>query len=129
VVGAHLTGQPLNSQLTTRGAVLAATRRTAADYRLFALAGTHPPKPGLRRDPGFAGFGIEVEVWAVPEMEFGGFVALVPPPLAIGNVQLDSGEWVKGFVCEPAGFAGAIEITEFGGWRAWLHSRAAAGAL
>jgi allophanate hydrolase len=120
VVGAHLSGQPLNWQLTERGARLALACRTSADYRLFALAHTLPPKPGLVRVGGAEGHAIEVEVWSVPEHRFGGFVAAVPPPLAIGNVQLDSGAWVKGFVCEPSALTGATDITSCGGWRNYL---------
>jgi allophanate hydrolase len=126
VVGAHLSGQPLNHQLTGRGARLIKACRTAPDYRLFALADTVPPKPGVVRERAFGGPGIELEVWAVPENHFGGFVAAVPPPLAIGSVQLDNGEWVKGFVCEPIGLEGATEITRFGGWRQYLDSMCAA---
>jgi allophanate hydrolase len=124
VVGAHLTGQPLNAQLTERGARLIRAGRTSPEYRLFALPDTTPPKPGLAREPGYAGPGIEIELWSMPVDRFGSFVAAVPPPLAIGSVRLDSGEWVKGFVCEPAGLAGAEEITPFGGWRAYLASLA-----
>jgi len=122
VVGAHLTGEPLNWQLTQRGARLLETTRTAPEYRFFALADTTPPKPGLARDPGFAGMGIEVEIWAVPEDAFGGFVEAVPPPLGIGNVRLADGRWVKGFICEGAGLSGAAEITALGGWRAYRRS-------
>jgi allophanate hydrolase len=120
VVGAHLTGQPLNRQLTERGARLIKRCRTAAGYRLYALERTMPPKPGLVRDDGFTGCGIEVEVWAVPEDQFGDLVAAVPPPLAIGNATLDSGEIVKAFVCEQYAIQGATEITATGGWRAYL---------
>lgn len=122
VVGAHLTGQPLNGQLTGRGAELLARSRTAPDYRLFALAGTTPAKPGLLHEPGFAGPGIEVEVWALDAAAFGAFTAEVPPPLAIGTLTLADGSQVKGFVCEPAGLAGAEEITGYGGWRGYLNS-------
>lgn len=120
VVGAHLSGQPLNKQLTERGARLIRSTRTLANYRLYALAGTSPAKPGLFRDEAFKGDGIEVEVWAVPQNEFGGFVAAVPPPLGIGNVTLADGTSVKGFICEPYALGGAKEITEFGGWREYL---------
>jgi allophanate hydrolase len=119
VVGAHLAGQPLNRQLTERGATLLRTAKTAPDYRLFALAGTTPPKPGLVREPGFSGPGIEVEVWAMPARNFAGFVALIPPPLGIGTLMLDDGTAPKGFLCEPQALAGAAEITQFGGWRAF----------
>jgi allophanate hydrolase len=120
VVGAHLKGQPLNRQLTERGARLIKSCRTARGYRLYALDRTMPPKPGLVRDESFDGKGIEVEVWAVPEDRFGGFVADVPPPLGIGNATLDSGETVKCFICEPYAIRGATEITHFGGWRNYL---------
>jgi allophanate hydrolase len=122
VVGAHLTGQPLNHELTSRGARLARSSRTSVEYQLFALTGTTPPKPGLVRTPGHVGPGIEVEIWSVPEDRFGGFVAGVPPPLGIGRVQIEGGEWVSGFICEPVGLAAAEEITSFGGWRAYLRS-------
>lgn len=124
VAGAHLTGQPLNYQLADRGACLVKMCRTAGSYRLFALNNTTPPKPALVRDPGFNGGGIEVEVWAIPEMSFGGFVAAVPPPLAIGNVLLDDNSSVKGFVCEPAALADARDITSSGGWRNYLQGSA-----
>jgi allophanate hydrolase len=121
VVGAHLTGQPLNHDLTSRGARLVKTCRTAADYLLFALD-TKPAKPGLIREPGFNGVGIEVEVWSLPESKFGGFVANVPAPLSIGTVVLEDGSCVKGFLCEPAALANAREITRFGGWRNYLSN-------
>src|SRR5688572_7188460 len=120
VVGAHLAGQPLNRQLTERGARLVQSCRTSPEYRFYALANTMPPKPGLVREPGFDGPGIALEIWAVPSHHFGSFVAGVPPPLGIGSVQLDTGEWVKGFICEPAALAGAAEITAFGGWKNYL---------
>jgi len=120
VVGAHLSGQPLNWQLTDRGGRLLRTCKTAPGYRLFALEGTVPPKPGLVRDSGFAGAGIEVEVWAVPEDRFGGFVAGVPAPLGIGSATLENGEVVKCFICEGYAIEKATEITQFGGWRGYL---------
>ncbi|HVK54441.1 MAG TPA: allophanate hydrolase [Burkholderiales bacterium] len=123
VVGAHLTGQPLNTQLTERSARLLATTKTAAAYRLFALPGTTPPKPGLVRTPR-DGASIEVEVWEMPLRHFGGFVATIPSPLGIGALQLASGETVKGFICEPWAIEGAEDITEFGGWRAYREKAA-----
>ncbi len=120
VVGAHLTGQPLNKQLTERGARRVETTRTAPGYKLYALANTTPPKPGLVRSPGFDGPGIEVEVWAMPTAHFGSFVAAIPAPLGIGSVELADGSVISGFVCEPFAVETAAEITEYGGWRAYL---------
>jgi allophanate hydrolase len=118
VVGAHLEGMPLHSQLTALGARLLAKTRTAPRYRLHALANTTPPKPGLEM-VGESGASIEVEVYALAPDAFGLFVAAVPRPLAIGRLVLEDGSEVSGFVCEPAGLAGATEITSYGGWRAW----------
>jgi allophanate hydrolase len=122
VVGAHLRGQPLHHQLAEAGAVLLAQTTTAPRYRLYGLAGTTPPKPGLVRDE--RGARIEVEVYALPPDRFGAFVAAVPMPLAIGPVELDDGQLVSGFLCGPAALDGAVEITSFGGWRAYLAARA-----
>ena len=122
VVGAHLTGQPLNWQLTSRHARLVRTAKTADHYRLYALEGTKPLKPGLVCDPGFAGPGIEVEVWSVPEDKFGSFVAEVPAPLGIGNATLDDRSSAKSFICEAYAVATAKEVTSFGGWRRYLAS-------
>lgn len=125
VVGAHLTGQPLNWQLTQRNARLMASVRTDGDYRLYALANTTPPKPGLVYTPGLGGEGIEVEVWAMPEETVGGFLNAIPPPLALGTVRLADGSAVKGFVCEPVGIEGAREITHLGGWRRFVEKKGA----
>jgi allophanate hydrolase len=120
VVGAHLSGQPLNAQLTTRGGRLVRTTRTSPRYRLYVLPGATPSKPGLVRDPHAPGASIEVEVWRLPLSGFGGFVAQIPAPLGIGRVELEDGGWVQGFLCESWAVAGAEEISSLGGWRAWL---------
>ena len=121
VVGAHLTGQPLNRQLTDRGAELVTQTTTATTYQLYALS-TTPPKPGLVYNPD-AGTAIEVEVWRLAPAAFASFVDEVPRPLAIGTIDLADGTAVNGFVCEPGALADATEITEFGAWRSWLGSR------
>jgi allophanate hydrolase len=124
VVGAHLTGQPLNWQLTQRGGRLVRTCRTHPDYRFYALKNTTPPKPGLVWEPGYVGPGIEVEVWALPANTVGTFVDGVPQPLCIGTLRLEDGTLVKGFLAEPAAIHDATEITHLGGWRAYLRSLA-----
>ncbi len=122
VVGAHLSGMPLNHQLTGRGGRLVSTTTTAPRYRLFALPDASPPKPALSRTAG--GAGIEIEVWELPLTAFGSFVAEVPWPLGIGSVELADGTWIKGFISESDALASARDITSFGGWRAYLADRA-----
>jgi allophanate hydrolase len=120
VVGAHLAGMPLNGELKSLGARLLEAAITAADYRLYALAGTHPPKPGLLRVAQGAGAAIEIEIWALPAEHYGRFVAAVPAPLSIGTIRLADGRSVQGFLVESAALAGARDISSFGGWRAFL---------
>src|SRR5690606_24088341 len=93
---------------------------TSADYRLFALAGTVPPKPGLMKLG--AGAAILVELWDVPVTTFGSFVQMIPAPLGIGTVTLADGREVKGFICEDWARSTAQDITTFGGWRAYMAS-------
>jgi len=120
VVGAHLSGMPLNGELVSAGGRLIERGSTAPHYRLFALAGTKPPKPGLLRVKNGAGAAIEVEVWALPDAGFGRFVAAVPPPLSIGTLELAGGGAVKGFLVEAEAIDGARDITSFGGWRKFV---------
>jgi len=120
VVGAHLTGQPLNGQLTERGGYLIKTCSTAPEYRLYALKDTVPPKPGLQRVLDGSGHAIEVEVWALPVDSFGSFMKLVSSPLGIGTLRLSDGTDVKGFICEPFALATATDISHFNGWRNFL---------
>jgi allophanate hydrolase len=122
VVGAHLSGMPLNSQLTARGATLVGPARTAPHYRFYALPGTVPPKPGLLRVAPSEGAGIALEIWEMPVQHYGSFVALIPAPLGIGTVALEDGGSIQGFVCEAHAVQGAEDITHLGGWRAYLAS-------
>jgi allophanate hydrolase len=123
VVGAHLSGQPLNHQLTELGARLLRTCKTAAVYRLYAVPGTVPPKPGLVRvADGGAGAAIEVEVWELPRTKLGAFFRGVVPPLALGTLELEDGSQVAGFLCESFAVTGAQDISSFGGWRAYRRS-------
>jgi allophanate hydrolase len=120
VVGAHLSGMPLNGELKAFGARLVAETTTTPDYRLYALAGTMPPKPGLLRVATGSGAAIAVEIWALPLARFGAFVAKVPPPLSIGTLTTADGRAVKGFLVEAEATQGARDISAFGGWRAFM---------
>jgi len=128
VVGAHLSGMALNGELLALGATLDRRCRTSADYRLYLLPGTTPAKPGLVRETGFAGPGIEIEVWALPAEAFGRFVAAIPAPLGIGKISLSDGGAVSGFLCEANAVTEAEEITLFGGWRAYMAAQREAAA-
>jgi allophanate hydrolase len=118
VCGAHMSGLPLNHQLTERGARLARTCRTAPHYRLFALESFTPARPGLVR--GEPGRSIPVEIWEVPAAALGSFVDGIPAPLGIGTLELEDGERVRGFLCEHYATTGARDISDLGGWRAYL---------
>jgi allophanate hydrolase len=127
VVGAHLSGLPLNGELTSRGGVLRRAVATEPAYRFYALAGGPPRRPGLLRVAPGLGAAIAAEVWALPVAGFGAFVAGVPAPLCIGTLRLADGTTPKGFLVEPEGLHGAEDITSFGGWRAFLASALPSG--
>ncbi|MEE4544566.1 allophanate hydrolase [Streptomyces sp. V4-01] len=118
VLGAHLTGQPLNHQLRSLGARWACTTRTAPAYRLYALD-TEPPKPGLVR-VAEGGAAVEAEVWELSPAALGALAAALPRPMVLGSVELDGGDSVPGFLCEPQALTGAEDITGYGGWRGYL---------
>ena len=119
VCGAHMDGLPLNGELRQLGATFVERTRTAASYRLYALPGGPPQRPGLVRVAS-DGAAIEVELWSVPESRLGSFIAQIPAPLAIGKVQLADGGQASGFLCEACAVQDAVDITALGGWRAWL---------
>jgi allophanate hydrolase len=126
VCGAHLSGLPLNHQLTTRGGRLVEATRTAPVYRMFALPATDkfPPRPGLVRDEE-KGAALEVEIWSLPATTFGSFVDGIGSPLGIGKLLLADGHEVSGFLCEPHAVKSAEEITGLGGWRNFVDGQGA----
>ena len=112
-VGGHMSGLPLNHQLTELGGRFLHEAQTIPAYRLFSLGA----RPGLvRAEPGRA---VSGEVWALPKAGIGALLAQVAPPLCLGTVALSDGPCL-GFLAESAGIADAPDITERGGWRAHL---------
>ena len=124
VVGAHLSALPLNHELTEKGAMFIRPCRTVPEYKLFALAGGPPQRPGLLRVSAEEGSGIECEVWALEAASFGQFAAAVPAPLTIGTLKLADGTTPKGFLVEAEATRNARDISSFGGWRAYLTEAA-----
>jgi allophanate hydrolase len=122
VCGAHLDGLALNWQLKLRGARLLEATHSSPDYQLYALAGGPPYRPGMIRVKE-GGAAIAVEVWELPSSELGSFLTAIPAPLGLGKVQLADGRWESGFICEPYGLEGAVDISHLGGWRAYLNDR------
>lgn len=120
VCGAHLSGQPLNHQLTDRGGQLVTDTFSAPNYRFYALAGGPPARPGMIRSED--GAAIRVEVWELPAETVGSFVAGIPAPLGVGRLELADGSDVMGFLCEPYAIADAHDITGLGDWRVYLES-------
>ena len=125
VVGAHLSGMPLNHELTSLRARFIRAARTAPAYRLYELPGAIPRKPGMLRVAD-NGASIDIEVWSMDAAAFGIFTARIPAPLSIGTVFLEDGNQVKGFLAEAIALKGARDITEFGGWRAFQAQRQSA---
>ncbi len=122
LVGAHMTGLPLNRDILALGGQLARSIRTAPCYRLYALPGGPPFRPGLLRVAEPDGAAIALEVWTLPLASIGALLASIPPPLGLGTVRLADGSSAKGFLAEAEGVRGAEDISRFGGWRGYLAS-------
>ncbi len=120
VVGAHMSGLPLNGELTGLGARFLRETTTVRKYKLFKLRGSPPVRPGLVRDT--EGSAIAAEVWALPSQSVGKFLQGIPAPLGIGSIFLEDGSTAHGFLCEAAAVKDAEDITHYGGWRAYLAS-------
>jgi allophanate hydrolase len=126
VCGAHMSGLPLNRQLTERGGQFLRAAATARSYEFYALAGGPPERPGLVRTQAPQEQAIRVEIWSLPMHRIGSFLAGIPAPLGLGSIELSDGTWVKGFICEAAGTEGARDITALGDWRVYLAQEGAA---
>jgi allophanate hydrolase len=126
VVGAHMSGLPLNGQLTALGGTLLREAATLPCYRLYALPGGPPARPGLLRVAANQGEPIAVEVWAIPTAQIGALLAAIPAPLGLGTLRLADGTTPKGFLVEAEGVRGAEDISSLGGWRRYIAARAAA---
>jgi allophanate hydrolase len=122
VIGAHLSGMPLNGELRDLNARFVEQTETAPDYRLYALSGTVPAKPGMLRVASGQGASIDLEIWAMSAESFGRFVASIPSPLGIGTIRLQDGRQIQGFLVEPEAINGARDISGFRGWRAFVAS-------
>ncbi len=128
VVGAHMRGLPLNDELVALDATFARTARTKLCYRLYALSGAGPARPGLLRVSDGEGAAIDLEVWAMPVEAVGRLLGKIPAPLSLGTLLLDDGTSPKGFLVEAEGVRAAVDVSGFGGWRAYLQSLIASGA-
>lgn len=120
LVGAHMAGLPLNEEITALGGRFARAVSTAPCYRLYALPGGPPFRPGLLRVQDGMGAAIAVEVWTLPTARIGALLAAIPAPLGLGTLRLADGTTPKGFLAESEGVRGAEDISRFGGWRAFL---------
>lgn len=121
VVGAHMTGLPLNRELVSAGASLHSEVRTTDRYALYALD-TTPAKPAMVRI-NHGGAPIAGEVWRIPGAMLASFMSGLPRPMCIGPVELDDGREVLGFLAQKIATEGAVDITKQGGWRAWLSQQ------
>jgi allophanate hydrolase len=120
VCGAHMSGLPLNAQLLNLGGEFVKKTKTSVNYKLFKLNGFAPARPGLLRvtDSGTA---IALEIWRLPLIHYGAFVAGVPAPLGFGTLTLEDGSTVQGFMCEAYATKDAVDISATGGWREFLQ--------
>lgn len=119
VNGTLMRGLELNRNMIDAGATFVREAATVPAYRLWSINDRHPAM--IRVASG--GVSVAVEVWAVPPEGLAQILLQEPPGLCIGKVKLADGEEVLGVVGEPLLYEGQREITEHGGWRAYIASK------
>lgn len=92
VVGVYLKHCALHWKLERVNETFVKSTAKSKSYELYFLPECGPVlKPGLRRVTDDSGYKIELELYSIPKISFGEFVVLIPEPLGIGLVELDSG--------------------------------------
>lgn len=119
VNGTLMHGLELNGNLLTAGARFVREATTVPQYRLWSIGDRHPAM--IRVTDG--GAAIAVEVWNVPAAGVARILLQEPPGLCIGKVRLADGQETLGVLGEPALCEGQVEITRWGGWRAYVAAR------
>jgi hypothetical protein len=119
VNGTLMRGLELNPNMVAAGATFVREDETEACYRIWSIGDRHP---AMLRTPG-AGTRVALEIWSVPLVGLAGILQNEPPGLAIGKVVLRDGSIVLGVLGEPFLCEGQREITEFGGWRAYIAAQ------
>jgi allophanate hydrolase len=120
LVGAHLSGLPLNSLVSGRGGRLLRRAQTDAGYRMMRVPGSGVARPGLIAGDGPAE-GFSVEIWEVPLQTLGSLAAELTAPLHFGRLRLSDGTTVLSYLGDDTALAGAQDISEYGGWRAYVN--------
>lgn len=119
-VGNHLAGLSRHHELLDQGARLVGHVRTAASYRLLARGSADSPSPGLVAVAPERGARINGEIYALPPGAVERLARLVRPPIRLGHVRLEDGAEVRGYLCDPAEIEDSRDISDLGGWRAFL---------
>lgn len=120
VNGTLMRGLELNGNLISAGARFVREASTVPEYRLWSIGDRHPAMLRVRE----GGAAIALEVWSVPAAGLASILMAEPPGLCIGKVRLAGGDETLGVLGEPILCEGQREITEYGGWRAYVAARA-----
>ncbi len=119
VNGTLMRGLKYNPHMIAAKATFVREAATEAAYRLWSVRDDHPAMIHMTDGSGRT---VNIEVWAVPLEGLSELLQNEPPGLAIGKVRLDDGSIVFGVLGESALVEGQREITEYGGWRAYVEA-------
>ncbi|MBW4443455.1 MAG: glutamyl-tRNA amidotransferase [Plectolyngbya sp. WJT66-NPBG17] len=119
VNGTLMRGLELNQNLLAIEAQFLREAQTEPSYRIWSIGDRHPAMLKVKE----GGVAISVEVWAVPASGLATLLIQEPPGLSIGKVRLADGEEVLGVLGEPFLCEGQVEITQYGGWRAYIEGK------
>ena len=114
-----MSGLPLNPQVTGLGGNFISEVKTAEKYKMVYLPKPVPHRPGIVKIAE-GGASITAEEWSFPAENVGAFLAGIASPLGLGQVELNDGRKVHGFLCEPWAADQAEDISRSGSWRGYL---------
>ena len=117
VNGTLMRGLELSQNMVNANARFVREAATAPTYRLWSINDRHP---GMVRVSS-GGVSIALEIWEVNAEGLVSILAAEPAGLSVGRVLLDQGADVLGVLAEPILTEDQREITEFGGWRAYIN--------
>jgi carbamate kinase len=119
VNGTLMRGLKYNPHMIAAKATFVREAATEPAYRLWSVRDDHPAMIHVTDGTGRT---VNVEVWAVPLEGLAGLLGEEPSGLAIGKIRLDDGSEILGVLGESALIEGQREITEYGGWRAYIEA-------
>ncbi|MFN8455949.1 MAG: glutamyl-tRNA amidotransferase [Anaerolineae bacterium] len=116
VNGTLMRNLELNQNMLDAGGAFVGEAHTAPVYRMWSIDNRYPGMVRVNKD----GVALALELWEIAAAGLAQILEKEPPGLTVGRVLLDDGREVLGVLAESYVTQNKVEISHFGGWRAYL---------